>query len=83
MLQQQNVFTYNNTGTITAGSNGAFSIDGVTPSQNDRILLKDQSTATQNGLYRVTTVGDGSTAYVLTRTPDGDEAGNNRWWLYS
>jgi hypothetical protein len=67
--------TYNNgAGTITAGSNGAFSIDGATPSQNDRILLKDQSTATQNGLYRVTTVGDGSTAYVLTRTPDGDEA---------
>ena len=42
--------TYNNSaGTITAGSNGAFSIDGQTPSQNDRILLKDQSTATQNG----------------------------------
>jgi len=67
--------TYNNAaGTITAGSNGAFSIDGQTPSQNDRILLKDQSTATQNGLYRVTTVGSGSEAYVLTRTPDGDEA---------
>ena len=67
--------TYNNSaGTITAGSNGAFSIDGQTPSQNDRILLKDQSTATQNGLYRVTTVGSGSAAYVLTRTPDGDEA---------
>jgi len=67
--------TYNNgAGTITAGSNGAFTIDGATPSQNDRILLKDQSTATQNGLYRVTTVGSGSAAYVLTRTPDGDEA---------
>jgi hypothetical protein len=67
--------TYDNSaGTITAGSNGAFSIDGQTPSENDRILLKDQSTATQNGLYRVTTVGSGSEAYVLTRTPDGDEA---------
>ena len=67
--------TYNNAaGTITAGSNGAFSIDGATPSANDRILLKNQTDATENGLYRVTTVGDGSTAYVLTRTPDGDEA---------
>ena len=67
--------TYNNSaGTITAGSNGAFSIDGATPSTNDRILLKNQTDATENGLYRVTTVGDGSTAYVLTRTPDGDEA---------
>ena len=67
--------TYNNgAGTITAGSNGALSIDGATPSTNDRILLKNQTDATENGLYRVTTVGDGSTAYVLTRTPDGDEA---------
>src|SRR5210317_905178 len=67
--------TYDNgAGTITAGSNGAFSIDGQTPSQGDRVLLKDQSSAVQNGLYIVTTVGDGSTAYVLTRTPDADAA---------
>jgi len=67
--------TYNNgAGTITAGSNGALSIDGATPSANDRILLKDQTTATQNGLYKVTTVGSGSAAYVLTRTPDADAA---------
>ena len=67
--------TYDNgAGTITAGSNGALSIDGQTPSTSDRILLKDQTDPVQNGLYRVTTVGDGSTAYVLTRTPDGDEA---------
>ena len=67
--------TYNNgAGTITAGSNGALSIDGVTPSASDRILLKDQTDATENGLYLVTTVGDGSTAYVLTRTPDADAA---------
>ena len=67
--------TYNNAnGTITAGSNGAISIDGVTPSANDRVLLKDQTDATENGLYLVTTVGDGSTAYVLTRTPDADAA---------
>ena len=67
--------TYNNgAGTITAGSNGALSIDGATPSVDDRILLKDQTTATQNGLYKVTTVGSGSAAYVLTRTPDADAA---------
>ena len=76
MLQQQTLNnTYNNAnGTITAGSNGAISIDGVTPSANDRVLLKDQTDATENGLYLVTTVGDGSTAYVLTRTPDADAA---------
>src|SRR6056300_751860 len=67
--------TYNNgAGTITAGSNGAFSIDGQTPSASDRVLLKDQSDATENGIYVVTTVGDGSSAYVLTRGPDADTA---------
>ena len=67
--------TYSNgAGTITAGSNGALSIDGATPTAGDRILLKDQTTATQNGLYTVTTVGSGSAAYVLTRTPDADAA---------
>ena len=67
--------TYDNgAGTITAGSNGALSIDGQTPSASDRVLLKDQSDATENGIYVVTTVGDGSSAYVLTRGPDADTA---------
>ena len=68
--------TYDNSaGTITAGSNGALSIDGSTPSASDRILLKDQSDAAQNGLYTVTTVGSGSAAYVITRATDADAAG--------
>jgi len=67
--------TYDNgAGTLTAGSNGAISIDGVTLTSGDRVLVKDQSTATENGIYTVTTVGDGSTAYVLTRAPDADTA---------
>jgi len=67
--------TYNNAnGTITASSNGAISIDGVTLTTNDRVLVKDQTTATQNGFYKVTTVGSGGAAFVLTRTPDADEA---------
>ena len=67
--------TYNNgNGTLTASSNGAISVDGVTLSVNDRVLVKDQSTATQNGFYKVTTVGSGGAAFVLTRTPDADAA---------
>src|SRR6056300_1331137 len=67
--------TYDNgAGTLTAGSNGAIAIDGVTLSQGDRVLLKDQTDNTQNGIYTVTTVGDGSTAYVLSRAPDADTA---------
>ena len=67
--------TYNNgNGTLTASSNGAISVDGVTLSVNDRVLVKDQSTATQNGFYKVTATGSGGAAFVLTRTPDADAA---------
>lgn len=64
----------NGAGTLTANSNGAIQIDGVTLVANDRVLVKNQSTQTENGFYKVTTVGDGSTAFVLTRTPDADSA---------
>ena len=67
--------TYNNgNGTLTASSNGAISIDGVSLSVDDRVLVKDQSTGAQNGFYKVTTVGSGGAAFVLTRTPDADAA---------
>ncbi len=59
--------------TLTATGNGAISIDGVSPTTNDRILVKDQSTAAQNGIYVVTTVGDGSSAFVLTRATPEDQ----------
>jgi len=70
--------TYNNGtagvgATLTASSNGALSLDGTTPSVADRILVKDQTTATQNGIYVVTTVGDGSNPFVLTRATPEDQ----------
>jgi len=65
--------TYDNSaGTLTADSNGAISIDSTTLSSGDRVLIKSQTTATENGIYSVTTVGDGSTAAVLTRATDAD-----------
>lgn len=45
------------------------SIDGVTLSTNDRVLVKDQSTASQNGLYVF--AGSGS---AMSRTSDCDSA---------
>ena len=67
--------TYNNgNGTLTASSNGAIAVDGVTLSANDRVLVKDQTTQTQNGFYKVTATGSGGAAFVLTRTPDADAA---------
>ena len=69
-------FTFSATGggTLTGNANGALSIDGVTPSVADRILVKDETSgnAPYNGIYVVTTVGDGSTPYVLTRSTDAN-----------
>jgi hypothetical protein len=65
----------NGAGTLTnSGSQAAIAIDGVTLVANDRVLVKNQSTAAQNGFYKVTTVGSGSANWVLTRTPDADAA---------
>lgn len=55
-----------------AGTLAAISIDGVSLSVNDRVLVKDQATTNQNGIYTVTTVGSGSVAWVLTRATDAD-----------
>ena len=56
--------------TLTATSNGAFTLDGQAGVLNNRYLMKDQSTTFQNGIYTLTVVGDGSTAAVLTRSTD-------------
>lgn len=60
--------------TLTASANGAISIDGYSAALNDRILVKDQTNQVHNGIYKVTTVGDGSTPWVLTRTDDANNS---------
>jgi hypothetical protein len=55
-------------GQITGATN---SIDGVTLVAGDRILLKDQSTGAQNGIWVVTTAGTGSNG-VWDRATDFD-----------
>ena len=58
-----------------AGTLGAFTPDGVVASVNDRILIYNQTNQFENGVYTVTTVGDGSTPWVLTRATDADTYG--------
>jgi hypothetical protein len=58
-----------------SGTQVALEIDGVAMTVADRVLVWQQSTGTQNGIYTVTTVGNGSTNWVLTRATDADEAG--------
>lgn len=55
---------------VNAGALAAFSIDGQSPAINSRVLVKDQSSTFQNGVYTLTIVGDGSTAWALTRALD-------------
>ena len=55
-----------------SGTQVAFSIDGVSPAVNARVLVKNQTTQAQNGIYTLTTVGSGSTNWVLTRATDAD-----------
>ena len=54
--------------TLTSANTEAFALDGVTDwAIGDRVLVKDQTNPEENGSYEVTIVGDGSTAWVLTR----------------
>lgn len=52
----------------------ALTIDGVLTQVADRILVKDQTNEEENGVYTVTTVGDGTTNWVMTRATDYDTA---------
>jgi hypothetical protein len=58
--------------TLTITATGALVIDGYTTVLNDRILVKNQTTATQNGIYTVTTVGASGVSAILTRSTDAD-----------
>ena len=58
--------------TLTANANGALSVDGVAVVNGDRVLVKDQVAADDNGIYDVTDAGSAGTPFVLTRSTDAD-----------
>lgn len=76
--------TYNNgTNGIGAtltnfGTQSSLSLDGVTLAVGNRVLVKDQASALQNGIYTVTNTGSVSTNWVLTRSSDYDAVGRIR-----
>jgi len=59
--------------TLTNSSTqAALVMDGVTLAIGNRVLVKDQATGLQNGIYTVTNTGSVSTNWILTRTTDYD-----------
>jgi phage-related tail fiber protein len=63
------VATTANIATLAGGAPNT--LDGVTLALNDRILVKDQTTASQNGLYVVSVLGSGANG-TWTRATDFD-----------
>lgn len=62
-------------GVLTAGANAALAAqDGVTLSAGDRILVKNQAAAEQNGVYTVTSIGSAGAPWMLKRATDADAA---------
>ena len=59
---------------ITLSGGAPTVVDGVTLVLADRVLVAGQSTASQNGLYYVTTLGTGSDG-TWSRTIDADATG--------
>jgi hypothetical protein len=62
--------------TLTANANGALSVDGVTVAVNDRVIVKDEVTAANNGIYTVTATGSAGAPWVLTRATDANQPGS-------
>ncbi|GEM_PF-5240638 len=61
--------------TLTASSNGVLTVDGLAIELDTELLVKDQADAAENGIYKCSVEGDGSTPYELTRRTDCDIAG--------
>ena len=62
---------YTNSNTLTATSDGhAATIDGITLTQNDRVLVTNRATKAQNGIYTVVNTGSTTERFQLQRASD-------------
>jgi hypothetical protein len=59
-------------GVLTATGVGTLTVDGVLTTVGMRLLVKNEAAPAKNGIYTVTTAGAAGTAYVLTRSTDGN-----------
>jgi len=59
---------------LTAIVPGALSIDTIVFTGGERVLIKDQVSGLENGIYVVNIPGDGSTPFELERAQDADNS---------
>jgi filamentous hemagglutinin len=59
--------------TLTAVANGALTVDSVTAGLGNRILVYNQITQYENGVYTVTDTGNVTAPWILTRATDSDQ----------
>ncbi|HEX2733296.1 MAG TPA: hypothetical protein VHM70_16910, partial [Polyangiaceae bacterium] len=82
--------SFTSTGVFQSSNWGPLTVDGATPVSTDAVLLKDQTTTTQNGIYTLTTAGNGGSqvqptvkyASASTNYPGTTSAGtltNSSW----
>ena len=64
------------TANVTLSGGAPNTLDGVTLAASDRILVKNQTTASQNGIYTVTTLGTGANG-TWSRASDFDGTPSN------
>jgi hypothetical protein len=61
------------TNTLTASVNGALpAIDGITMVVGDRVLVKNEATSANNGIYTITSLGAVGAPWTMLRATDAD-----------
>lgn len=60
--------------TLTASASARLVVDGSNVSTGERVLVKNQADAKQNGIYECTEQGSVSVAWVLTRASDSNNS---------
>lgn len=83
-----NTPTYNNGtagvgATLTSATNTTLTVDGTAAPLNTVVLVKNQASAFQNGVYTVTQAGSGAAPWILTRATYFDQAAEMRAGSYT
>lgn len=69
--------------TLTSATNTTLTVDGTSAPLNTVVLVKNQASAFQNGIYTVTQAGSGSVPWILTRATYFDQAAEMKAGSYT